>query len=88
MITSRDKVHLKRDCVDGSIVNGIEEQIIFFNLNVPSEKNNFERDHDCFKKTTKKTNLDHIQIFLEDSKHTPIVFNNESLTFTIQIIKI
>ena len=26
MISSADKVHLKCDCVDGSIVNGIQEQ--------------------------------------------------------------
>ena len=29
MITTTDKVHLKCDCVDGSIVNGIREQIFF-----------------------------------------------------------
>ena len=33
MISIIDKVHLKCDCVDGSIVNGIREQILFsFNL--------------------------------------------------------
>ena len=33
MITNTDKVHLKCDCVDGSIVNGIREQILYsFNL--------------------------------------------------------
>ena len=36
MITTTDKVHLKCDCVDGSIVNGIREQIVFsFNLSAP-----------------------------------------------------
>ena len=30
MITTTDKVHLKCDCVDGSIVNGIREQIFIF----------------------------------------------------------
>ena len=29
MITTTDKVHLKCDCVDGSIVNGIREKILF-----------------------------------------------------------
>ena len=33
MITTTDKVHLKCDCVDGSIGNGIRDQILFaFNL--------------------------------------------------------
>ena len=36
MITTTDKVHLKCDCSDGSIVNGIREQIfISFNLSAP-----------------------------------------------------
>ena len=36
MISSVDKVHLKCDCVDGSIVNGIREQILFsFDLSAP-----------------------------------------------------
>ena len=36
MMTTTDKVHLKCDCVDGSIVNGIREQILFsFNLSAP-----------------------------------------------------
>ena len=36
MITTTDKVHPKCDCVDGSIVNGIREQILFsFNLSAP-----------------------------------------------------
>ena len=36
MITTTDKVHLKCDCVDGSIINGIRQQILFsFNLSAP-----------------------------------------------------
>ena len=30
MITTTDKVHLKCDCVDGSIVNGIREKVFFY----------------------------------------------------------
>ena len=36
MITTTEKVHLKFNCVDGSIVNGIREQCLFsFNLSAP-----------------------------------------------------
>ena len=36
MITTTDKVHLKCDCVDGSMVNGLREQILFsFVLSAP-----------------------------------------------------
>ena len=38
MTTTTDKVHLKCDCADGSIVNGIREKnIISFNLSVSPE---------------------------------------------------
>ena len=42
MTTTTDRVHLKCDCVDGSIVNGIREQILFsFNLSAtPGYKTN------------------------------------------------
>ena len=37
MITSIDKVHLKCDCLDGSINNGVREQILYsFNLSSPA----------------------------------------------------
>ena len=36
MITTTEKVHLKYDCVDDSIVNGIREQLLFSsNLRAP-----------------------------------------------------
>ena len=36
MATTIDKVHLKCDCVNGSIVNGVREQILFsFILSAP-----------------------------------------------------
>ena len=39
-------------------------------------------------KKINKTRLDTIQFFLEDSNHNRVDFNGETLTFTIQIIKI
>ena len=36
LIRTTEKVHLKYDCVDGSINNGIREQALFsFNLSAP-----------------------------------------------------
>ena len=36
MISTTDKIHLKCDCVDESIVNGFREQILFsFDLSAP-----------------------------------------------------
>ena len=39
-------------------------------------------------KKINKTRLDGYQFFLEDSNHNPVDFNGETLTFTIQIVKI
>ena len=89
MITTTDKVHLKCDCVDGSIVNGIREQILFsFNLSAPPGYKIINNPTTVLYKKMNKTRLDQIQFFLEDSNHNPVDFNNETLTFTIQIIKI
>ena len=89
MITTTDKVHLKCDCVDGSIVNGIREKILFsFNLSAPPGYTIINNPTTVLYKKINKTRLDQIQFFLEDSNHNPVDFNNETLTFTIQIIKI
>ena len=89
MITTTDKVHLKCDCVDGSIVNGIREQILFsFNLSAPPGYKIIKEPTTVLYKSINKTRLDTIQFFLEDSNHNPVDFNGETLTFTIQIIKL
>ena len=89
MITTTDKVHLKCDCVDGSIVNGIREQILFsFNLSAPPGYKIIKEPNIILYKKINKTRLDSIQFFLEDNNHNPVDFNSETLTFTIQIIKI
>ena len=89
MITTTDKVHLKCDCVDGSIVNGIREQILFsFSLSAPPGYKIIKEPTTVLYKKINETRLDTIQFFLEDSNHNPVDFNGETLTFTVQIIKI
>ena len=54
MIKSIDKVHLKCDCVDGSIVNGIRDQMIFsFNFETPPGYKHKKTNH-CFVKKDKQ----------------------------------
>ena len=89
VITTTDKIHLKCDCVDGSIVNGIREQILFsFNLSAPPGYKIIKKPIIISYKKLNKTWLDNIQFLLEDNNHDPVDFNSETLTFTIQIIKI
>ena len=87
MITTTDKVHLKCDCVDGSIVNGIREQILFsFNLSAPPGFKIIKEPTTILYKKINKTRLDNIRFFLEDSSHNPVDFNNENLTFPIRLV--
>ena len=88
MITTTDKVHLKCDCVDGSIVNGIREQSLFsFNLSAPRGDKSIKEPNFILLKKINEARLDSIQFFLEDSNHNPVDFNSETLTFTFQIVR-
>ena len=68
------------------VLRGIREQILFsFNLSAsPGYKIAKEPTTVLYK----KTRLDTIQFFLEDSNHDRVGFNVETLTFTIQSNKI
>ena len=84
-----DKVHLKCDCIDGSIVNGIREPILYsFALDQPpGHKIYKEPKVKLFKKINKRV-LSHIKFYIEDDDHKPVDFNGEAISFTCQLIKI
>ena len=88
-ITEIDKNHLKCDCIQGSIVNGIREPILYsFALsNLPGYKIYKEPRFKLFKKINKSV-LSHITFYFEDDDHKPVDFNNETISFTCQLIKI
>ena len=74
MITTTDKIHLKCDCVDGPIVNGIREQILFsFNLGAPPGYIIIKEHHITLCKKINKTRLAGIRF----SHHNPVDFNSE-----------
>ena len=88
-ITGIDKVHLKCDCIQGSIINGIREPILYsFALSsLSGQKKSKEPRIKLFKKINKSV-LSHITSYLEDDDHKPVDFHNETLSFTCQLIKI
>ena len=88
-ITGIDKVHLKCDCVDGSIANGTREPILYsFALDQPpGHKIYKEPKVKLFKKINKRV-LSHIIFYLEDDDYKPVDFNGENISFTCQLIKI
>ena len=88
-ITGVDKVHLKCDCINGSIVNGAREPILYsFALSSPPGYKIYKQPRiDLFKKINKSP-LSHITFYLEDDDYKPLDFNNETVSFTCQLTKI
>ena len=88
-ITGIDRVRLKADCVQGSIVNGVREPILYsFALSSkPGYKIYDEPKIELFKKVNKSI-LSHIRFYLEDDNYKAVDFYGETICFTCQLIKI
>ena len=88
-ITGFDKVHLKADCIQGSIVNGVREPILYsFALSSPPGHKIYKEPRVKLFKKINKSFLSHITFYLEDDDHKPVDFHNETVSFTCQLIKI
>ena len=88
-ITGIDKVHLKCDCIQGSIVNGFREPILYsFALSSPPGYKIYTEPRVKLFKKINKSVLSHKSFYLEDDDHKPVDFNNETVSFTCQLIKI
>ena len=88
-ITGIDKIHLKCDCIQGSIVNGIREPILYsFALSSPPGYKIFKEPRVKLFKKINKSVLSHITFYFEDDDHKPVDFHNETISFTCQLIKI
>ena len=88
-ITGIDKIHLKCDCIQGSIVNGIREPILYsFALSHPPGHKIYEEPRVKLFKKINKSVLSHTTFYFEDDDHKPVDFNNEMISFTCQLIKI
>ena len=88
-ITGIDKIHLKCDCIPGSIVNGIREPILYsFALSSPPGHKIYKEPRIKLFKKINKSVLSHITFYFEDDDHKPVDFNNETISFTCQLIRI
>ena len=84
-----NKIHLKCDCIYGSIQDGVRQPIIFsFVLDKPSGYKVFCEPETIHYKKINKSVLNTITFYLEDDDHKEVNFNAETLTFTLQMIKI
>ena len=86
---STNKIHLESDVIDGSIVNGLRQPILYsFVLDKkPGYKVFSEPETIHFKKINKSV-LNTITFYLEDINKKEVKFNQGTLNFTLQMIKI
>ena len=88
-ITGIDKVHLKCDCIQGSIVNGVREPILYsFALSSPPGHKIYKEPRIKLFKKVNKSVMSQITFYFEDDDHKTVDFNNETISFTCQLIKI
>ena len=82
-ITGIDKIHLKRDCIQGSIVNGLREPILYsFALSSPPGHKRYEEPRIKLFKKVNKPVLSHITFYFEFDDYKPVDFHNETISFT------
>ena len=88
-LNTTNKIHLKCDCIDGSIQNGLRQPILYsFVLDKPSGYKIFCEPETIHYKKIKKSVLNTITFYLEDENNKEVDFNEETLIFTFQMIKI
>ena len=84
-----NKIHLKCDIIDGSIQDGVRQPILFsFVLDKPSGYKVFCQPETIHYKKINKSVLNTVTFYLEDDNNGEVDFNQETLTFTLQMIKI
>ena len=87
-ITGIHKIHLKCDCIQGSIVNGIREPILYsFALSSPPGHKIYKEPRVKLFKKINKSVLSHITFYFEDDDHKAVDFNGETISSTCQLIK-
>ena len=88
-LNTTNRIHLKCDSFDGTVLNGIRQPILFsFLLDKPSGYKVFCEPETIRYKKINKSVLNTITFYLEDNNNEEVNFNGETLTFTLQIIKI
>ena len=88
-LNTTNKIHIKCDCIDGSFQNGERQPILYsFVLDKPSGYKIFSEPETIHYKKINKSVLNTITFYLEDDNNEEVNFNEETLTFTLQMIKI
>ena len=88
-LSTTNKIHFKADVIDGSVVVGVRQPILYsFVLDKPSGYKVFCEPETIHYRKINKPVLNTITFYLEDDNNEEVDFNRETLTFTLQMIKI
>ena len=88
-LNTTNKIRLKCDVIDGSVVDGIRQHILYnFVLDKKPGYKIFSEPETLHYKKINKSVLNTITFYLEDNNNKEVNFNGETLTFTLQKIKI
>ena len=88
-LNSTNKILLKCDVIDGSVVNGLRQPILYsFLLDKLVRYKVFSQPETVHYKKINKIILNTITFYLEDVINGEIDFNGETLTFKLQMIKV
>ena len=88
-IAGSNKVCLKCNCINGSIVNGIREPILYnFALKKPPGRKIYKESRIKLFKKIYKPVLSQRIFYLEDNDLKPVDFNGETISKTFQLGKI
>ena len=89
ILSTIDKIHLKCDVIDGSVLNGVRQPILYsFVLDKPPGYKFFCEPEAVHYKRVNRSNLNTMTIYLKNGNNEEVIFNGETLTFTLQMIKI
>ena len=88
-MSKTNKIHLKCDVINGSVVDGIGQPILYsFVIDKPGGYKVFCKPETIHYKKITNSVLNTITFYLEDDKNKEVVFNGETFTFTLQMIEI
>ena len=88
-VGSTNKIHLKCDVIDGSVVNGLRQPILYsFVLDKKPGYKVFSEPETIHYKKMNKSVLNTITFYLEDDNNQEVVSKGETMIFTLQMIKI
>ena len=88
-LSTSNEIHVKCVCIDGSVLNGVRQPKLFlFVLDKPPGYEVFCEPETIHYKKINKNILNTMRVRSENHNHEEIVFNQETTTFTLQMIKI